>query len=76
MTRGLVAGVALLALLSFAPPASAQDTLTVDFETGPALETPINDDYLTSHFVRFLHADYGFRPYRRNVGTGPARSGC
>ena len=67
--------IALVILfLVSAPPARAADTLTIDFETGPPIGTSINDDYLASHFTRFLAADIGFRPYRRSA-PGQARSG-
>lgn len=73
--RVVLAAIALLsALLVPAAASPAADTLTVDFETGPALGTPVNDDYLASAFTRFLSADAGFRPYRRSA-PGQARSG-
>jgi hypothetical protein len=70
----ILAGVLTLSLFTAAPPARATDTLTIDFETGPALGTAINDDYLGSAFTRFLEPDVGFRPYRRSAPS-QARSG-
>ncbi len=65
----------LAASLTPVPAAQAADTvITVNFETGPALGTPVNDDYLSSSFVRFVESDPGFRPYRRSA-PGKARSG-
>ncbi len=62
------------ALLS--QPAQAVQTVTVDFETGPAADvTPITTQYLASSFVQFIRADLGYRPYRRLVGASRARSG-
>ena len=66
--------LALLATLILAPAARA-DTITIDFESGPPVETPINDDYLVSSFTRFLLADLGFRPYRKTVAASLAHSG-
>ena len=75
---GRLATMTTLALLStlLAPvaPAVAADTVTVDFETGPALGTPVTTQYETSSFVRFDAPDPGFRPYRRSA-PGQARSG-
>src|SRR5918998_1349909 len=68
-TAALTVAVALLMA-----PASHADTVTIDFETGPALETAINDDYRFTHFTFFRRADAGFRPYRKSV-PGLARSG-
>lgn len=70
----VVAGALWISLISAAPPASAADTLTIDFESGPALGTAVNDDYLGSAFTRFLAPDIGFRPYRRSAPS-QARSG-
>jgi hypothetical protein len=69
-----VALVVLVAALAAVPASAVADTLTVDFETGPALDTAVADDYLASAFVRFLAADDGFRPYRR-AAPGQAHSG-
>jgi hypothetical protein len=65
--------VAVAIALSLAP-ASSADSVTIDFETGPALDTPINDDYRLSHFTFFQRADPFFRPYRKSV-PGLAHSG-
>ena len=70
----LCIALTLAGLLLSASPAFGADTLVVDFETGPALNTPVNDEYLGSHFLRFIKDDPGFRPYRRSV-PGLARSG-
>jgi hypothetical protein len=72
MRRLLLALVAAATLVVV--PAAHADTVVVDFESGPPLETAVNDDYLQSAFVRFLHADFGFRPYRRSA-PNLARSG-
>lgn len=66
----------LLALtLALAGGATAQaDTVTTDFESGPATGTPVTDQYAASGFVQFVAADPGLRPYRRDVGAR-ARSG-
>ncbi|MFT4035975.1 MAG: hypothetical protein QM679_10425 [Patulibacter sp.] len=63
----------LLAALAGSSAARA-DSTTVDFETGPAIGTPVNDDYADSAFVRFVDTDAGYRPYRRDAGS-LARSG-
>ena len=66
--------IATLAIaLTFTATARA-DTVVVNFESGPALETAVTDQYLSAAFVRFLHADFGFRPYRRSA-PNQARSG-
>ncbi len=64
----------MVASLQVAGPARAADTITVDFEAGPAVGTPVTTQYLASAFVQFLAADPGFRPYRRSA-PGQARSG-
>lgn len=65
----------LAALLGPLAPAHAADTeVVVDFETGPAVGSPVNDEYAASAFVRFLESDPGFRPYRRSA-PGAAHSG-
>ena len=69
--HALIAAVAILLTLV---PAARADTVVVDFESGPALETAVTDQYLSAAFVRFLHADFGFRPYRRSA-PNQARSG-
>lgn len=77
MVRLLAAGrvlslLMLLALLAAAP-AVADDEVVVNFESGPALETPITSEYQASSFVFFQRSD-GQRPYRRSA-PGRARSG-
>ncbi len=69
--RLLLATIATLSLASVA----RADTLVVDFESGPAVGTAINDDYLVSAFTRFLLADLGFRPQRKTVPANLAHSG-
>ncbi|MDQ8043214.1 MAG: hypothetical protein AAGC46_04185, partial [Solirubrobacteraceae bacterium] len=69
--------VALVALtLSFAglTGAARADSLSVDFDSGPAVGSVIGDDYLASSFVKWLPADAGFRPERR-LDAAQARSG-
>ncbi|MDW5598707.1 hypothetical protein VSS74_30375, partial [Conexibacter stalactiti] len=75
------AALVTVALLSVAtataagttPAASAADRITVDFESGPALDSPITTEYRESAFVTFARGE-SYRPYRR---TAPAlaRSG-
>ena len=68
--------VAVVAAVSFASTARAAQTVVVDFEAGPTLNTtPVTDEYLTTSFVRFIREDLGFRPYRRSVVPARARSG-
>ncbi|HZE06080.1 MAG TPA: hypothetical protein VE127_12695, partial [Solirubrobacteraceae bacterium] len=57
--------------------AHAANTLTVDFETGPAVGTAITTEYESSAFTTFQQADPagGFRPARRTVSPGLAHSG-
>src|SRR4051794_1723648 len=64
----------LLLCLLVLPAGAAADQLTVDFETGPALRTPVTDEYAASAFVTFSKDD-GFRPYRTEVAAGRAHSG-
>ena len=61
-------GLVAVALVGLAGVAQA-DTVTVDFETGPAIGTPVNDDYKTSAFTFWQRSDAGFRPYRRVPGV-------
>src|ERR1700729_938756 len=61
--------IALVMGLFAAVPASASaDRINLDFESGPPLRTPVQDDYLAAGFVKFPH-DPGFRPYRTDVGN-------
>ena len=55
--------------LQVAAPARAADTITVDFESGPALGTPVTTEYLASAFVQLLAAAHRFR--RRPRWTMP-----
>ena len=59
--------VVVTGVLVFAAPAAADTNVVVDFETGPALNTPITTQYQASAFVSFSQAD-GYRPYRKAVG--------
>ena len=70
----LLAFALVATVLGPVAPAQAADTVTVDFETGPALGTPVTTQYEASSFVRFEAADIGFRPFRRSA-PGQARSG-
>src|SRR3954447_18278708 len=74
MSTPRLAFLLILLLLFVIPASAAADQLTVDFETGPALRTPVNDDYAASAFVSFPQ-DPGFRPYRTEVAPGKAHSG-
>ncbi|MGZ6617472.1 MAG: hypothetical protein ACXVFQ_23985, partial [Solirubrobacteraceae bacterium] len=74
----MTARILKLALLAFGllmiPAASAvADRITLDFETGPALGTPVGDDYQAAGFVTFPR-DPGFQPVRTDVGRA-AHSG-
>ena len=60
--------VVVTGVLVFAAPAAADTNVVVDFETGPALNTPITTQYQASAFVSFSQAD-GYRPYRKAVGN-------
>jgi hypothetical protein len=62
-----------VSVFAFAADARA-DQLSVDFESGPPLRTPVQDEYLSSAFVRFPK-DPGFRPYRTDAGATKAHSG-
>ncbi|EHN10222.1 hypothetical protein PAI11_29810 [Patulibacter medicamentivorans] len=71
--------LALLAVLLVAGPARADQSLTVDFESGPALDTPVSDQYAASAFVTFpattaARGYEGPRPHRLLDATR-ARSG-
>ena len=77
---GLVLGLVLTLLgpldAARPPVARADQTVVIDFETGPALDTtPVTDEYSATSFVRFIQEDPGFRPVRRSVGPGRAHSG-
>jgi hypothetical protein len=50
--HALIATAAILLVLA---PAARADTVVVNFESGPALETAVTDQYLSAAFVRFLH---------------------
>jgi hypothetical protein len=68
----------LLGALDGARPsvARADQTVVVDFETGPPPDTtPVTDEYLATSFVHFVAEDPGFRPVRRFVGPSRAHSG-
>ena len=60
--------VVVTGVLVFAAPAAADTNVVVNFETGPALNTPITTQYQASAFVSFSQAD-GYRPYRKAVGN-------
>src|SRR3954447_17793955 len=68
---------ALLVLVSLVPvwmllsPAGAPGaaTATVDFESGPPIGSPINDEYGSTAYVTWIRGDPGFRPYRRTAGV-------
>ena len=63
--RGLVGVLALLFVAAVLPSAAARGRAqTIDFESGPALETPFEGNGDIS-FPR----EPGFRPYRRDVGA-------
>src|SRR5689334_6861749 len=54
--------------------AGAATSSVVDFETGPPLGQPIENDYASSASVFWRPEDPGFRPYRRETGV-PTHSG-
>jgi hypothetical protein len=66
----------LLLLLAFSPAVAGAASLTVDFESGPALGVAVTNEYVQSAFVQFVQNDSagGFRPYRRSA-PGLAHSG-
>jgi hypothetical protein len=68
---GLV--VLLCAVLAPASVAGAA-TYSIDFESGPAIGTPVTNEYLDSAFTFWQRSDPGFRPYRRVAGV-PTHSG-
>ena len=74
-TLGLGA-VVVTGVLVFAGPAAAAPTdVVVNFDSGPALDTPITNQYAASAFVSFNHADAP-RPYRKAAARArpaPAR---
>ena len=49
-------------------------TALVDFESGPPIGTPVNDEYAAAASVFWQRSDPGFRPYRRTAGVA-TRSG-
>jgi len=63
-----------LGLAAAMPAAASAEQLVVDFETGPALGTPVTDEYLPTAFVQWIKDDPGWRPYRLQA-AGKARSG-
>jgi hypothetical protein len=54
------------------PPLAAADQLKVDFESGPPLDTPIENEYREGAFVFWERPDPGFRPYREQAPLGVA----
>lgn len=64
----LLAAIATVALAISASAALA-DTITVDFETGPSIGSPITDEYVSRAFTFWTRSDPGFRPYRRVAGV-------
>ncbi|MBI5103443.1 MAG: hypothetical protein HZB46_00355 [Solirubrobacterales bacterium] len=74
MRRGLAVLAAAMLVAVGAASAHAADTLTVDFETGPPLDTPVTDQYKASAFVEFFADDPRYRPYRVSSPIN-ARSG-
>ncbi len=78
--RAVVTAISAVAFIVLAAAPASADTLSVNFETGPALHSPsvagapVTDHYLASSFVQFFAADPGFRPFRREVGS-QAKSG-
>src|SRR4051812_47790766 len=70
----------LLVALMVLPATAGAATYTVDFQSGPPIGQAINDDYVSTAFVRWIHDDPGFRPARRALGAtnvagdiGPSR---
>jgi hypothetical protein len=68
----LIAGLACIALALV--PAARAATVSIDFESGPAIGTAITDDYKASAFTFWQRSDPGYRPYRRLAGV-PTHSG-
>ncbi len=57
---------------ALSPPLAAADELKVDFESGPPLDTSIENEYRESAFVFWERPDPGFRPYREQAAPGVA----
>jgi hypothetical protein len=56
------------------PAGAGAATSSVDFESGPPLGQPIENDYISSASVFWTAEDRGFRPYRQVAGV-PTHSG-
>ena len=68
----MTARILKLALLAFGllligAASAVADRITLDFETGPALGTPVSDDFQAAGFVTFPR-DPGYQPVRADVG--------
>ena len=58
------------------PVARADQTVVIDFETGPALDTtPVTDEYSATSFVRFIQEDPGFAGQYGVRWAGPGAFG-
>jgi hypothetical protein len=49
--------------------AGSAATSRVDFESGPAIGTAVNDEYESTAHVSWVRDDPGLRPYRRTAGV-------
>jgi hypothetical protein len=67
-TRARRLFVTLLAVMLIPTATAAADRISLDFETGPSLGTPIGNDYQAAGFVSFPR-DPGFQPVRRDMGN-------
>jgi hypothetical protein len=63
-----IGGLMLALFLAPAATAAAADRINLDFETAPAIGTPIFNDYLAAGFVSFPR-DPGYQPVRIDVGN-------
>ncbi len=61
-------GIALVAVLLGVAAAGAA-TATVDFESGPPIGQPVENQYAESGYIYWQRPDPGFRPYRRTAGV-------
>lgn len=68
LRSALKIGGLMLALLLIPAATAAADRINLDFETGPAIGTPIFNDYLAAGFVSFPR-DPGYQPVRIDVGN-------
>jgi hypothetical protein len=67
--------IAVLAFVALAlVPAAKAATVSIDFESGPPIDSPITDEYKASAFTFWQRSDPGSRPYRETAAV-PTHSG-